>query len=89
MKKILIIHGPNLNLLGVREPEVYGSMTLGELNDRIREAAGKAGVEIDEREVLAPRTTARVIGKVLVQLQRYLDVLTREQLLSNATQRRG
>ena len=32
-KKILILHGPNLNLLGTREPDVYGDMTLSQLND--------------------------------------------------------
>ena len=37
MKTILIIHGPNLNLLGKREPEVYGSMTLDELNQMMKE----------------------------------------------------
>ena len=36
MKKILIMNGPNLNLLGIREPDVYGSMSLGDLNDYIR-----------------------------------------------------
>jgi 3-dehydroquinate dehydratase-2 len=35
MVKVLILHGPNLNLLGEREPEVYGSMTLVELNERL------------------------------------------------------
>ncbi|MDC1486045.1 type II 3-dehydroquinate dehydratase [Flavobacteriales bacterium] len=46
MKKILILHGPNLNLLGVREPEVYGSMTLAELNDALQTIAFEGGFEL-------------------------------------------
>ena len=38
MKRILIIHGPNLDRLGIREPEVYGKETLSELNEAIRKA---------------------------------------------------
>ena len=41
--KIQVIHGPNLNLLGKREPEVYGRQTLAEINERIDRAAAKAG----------------------------------------------
>ena len=46
MKKILILHGPNLNLLGVREPEVYGSMTLAELNDALQTIAFESGFKL-------------------------------------------
>jgi 3-dehydroquinate dehydratase-2 len=46
VKKILILHGPNLNLLGVREPEVYGSMTLAELNDALQTIAFEGGFEL-------------------------------------------
>lgn len=45
--KIAVIHGPNLRLLGRREPEVYGTDTLEDVNDRIRELAGTLGAEIE------------------------------------------
>jgi 3-dehydroquinate dehydratase-2 len=44
--KILVIHGPNLNLLGTREPEVYGTDTLKEINARIRSHAKDKGVSV-------------------------------------------
>ncbi len=44
--KILIIHGPNLNLLGKREPGVYGSMTMEQINDRLQAHAAETGFEL-------------------------------------------
>ncbi len=44
--KILVIHGPNLNLLGLREPEVYGSITLEEINERLRSHAAGKGIQV-------------------------------------------
>lgn len=44
--KVLVIHGPNLNLLGIREPAVYGDASLAEVNDLIREKAEHLGVEV-------------------------------------------
>jgi 3-dehydroquinate dehydratase-2 len=44
--KILVLHGPNLNLLGTREPEVYGSMSLDDINNKVIELGKELGVEI-------------------------------------------
>jgi 3-dehydroquinate dehydratase-2 len=44
--KFLLLHGPNLNLLGTREPEIYGSLTLDDINTRIIEAGRELGVEV-------------------------------------------
>lgn len=46
MKKIIIVHGPNLNLLGKREPHIYGTRSLDDLNKAVRDKAGKLGVEV-------------------------------------------
>ena len=46
MPAVLILHGPNLNLLGEREPAVYGSLTLEEINRRLVEAGRGVGIEV-------------------------------------------
>ena len=46
-KRILVIHGPNLNLLGRREPDVYGTQTLSDIDNALEAAAKELGVEID------------------------------------------
>ena len=48
--KILFLNGPNLNLLGQREPAVYGRTTLAEIEAQVRKRAGAAGAEIDFRQ---------------------------------------
>lgn len=46
MARILVLHGPNLNLLGTREPEHYGTTTLAEINARLEREAAAAGHEL-------------------------------------------
>ena len=45
--KLLVINGPNLNLLGIREPDIYGQQTFSALEDFIRAAAAEYGVEVE------------------------------------------
>ncbi|NLS10997.1 type II 3-dehydroquinate dehydratase [Nesterenkonia sp. MY13] len=45
--RLLIVHGPNLNLLGTREPEIYGSDTLEDVNELCRSTAARYGLEIE------------------------------------------
>lgn len=47
MMKILVIHGPNLNLLGKREPEIYGSTTIDEINTLLKKEAQSLGTDIE------------------------------------------
>jgi len=44
--KVLVLHGPNLNLLGAREPEIYGSMTLSDINTKLIELGKEIGAEL-------------------------------------------
>lgn len=48
--KIFVLNGPNLNLLGVREPDVYGTATLSDLESKLNEAANVLGCEVDFRQ---------------------------------------
>ena len=50
MPAIYVLNGPNLNLLGTREPEVYGATTLPQIEQRLRDACGRRGYDLEFRQ---------------------------------------
>jgi 3-dehydroquinate dehydratase-2 len=50
MEPVLILHGPNLNLLGEREPEVYGHLTLAQINQRLEDEGKVLGIEVQVQQ---------------------------------------
>jgi len=50
MRSVLVLHGPNLNLLGTREPGIYGTLTLAEIDRRLVELGRELGVEVRTRQ---------------------------------------
>ncbi len=63
MPKILVIHGPNLNLLGKREVEVYGNVTIDEINKDLSSLAKKRGVSIETMQSNHEGEIVDVLGK--------------------------
>jgi 3-dehydroquinate dehydratase II len=58
---VLVIHGPNLNLLGEREPEIYGRVRLSEIDRRLRELAKELGLEI---EIFQSNSEGAIIDRI-------------------------
>lgn len=63
MKKILVIHGPNLNLLGTREVNVYGTTTINDINDELQKTARSKGVELEIMQSNHEGEIVEAIGK--------------------------
>lgn len=61
MKKILVIHGVNLNMLGIREPGLYGNMTLEQINERILEKSKELGFDT---EVFQSNFEGEIVEKI-------------------------
>lgn len=61
MARLLVLHGPNLNLLGTREPEIYGSDTLDDINGRLESAAQAAGHQLVCRQSNAEHELVELI----------------------------
>ncbi len=59
--KALIIHGPNLNMLGKREPEIYGTLSLNEINKRIRSTAAELGLKVS---IVQSNSEAEIIDAI-------------------------
>ncbi len=47
MSHLLVLHGPNLNLLGTREPEIYGTLTLCDINQQLKQLASSKGFDVE------------------------------------------
>ncbi len=63
MPRILVIHGPNLNLLGKREPEIYGKVSLTQINKALKELAKEKNIEIDIVQTNHEGEIVELIGK--------------------------
>lgn len=61
MMKVLVIHGPNLNMLGQREPEIYGNLTLNDIDNRIKAAAGDAGIDVS---IVQSNSEAEIVNRI-------------------------
>ncbi|MCW5600766.1 type II 3-dehydroquinate dehydratase [Nitrosomonas sp.] len=71
-KHILVIHGPNLNLLGKREPEIYGKTTLNDINKKLHEIAHAAKAKLD---VLQSNSEGILIDRIQLAMQDGTDFI--------------
>ena len=74
MKKILVLHGPNLNLLGLREPSVYGSTSLTDLNQTLQADAKAAGFTLSAHQTNSEADMITFIHHMLSDETDYLII---------------
>lgn len=74
MSDILVLHGPNLNLLGVREPEIYGTETLDDINNRLLAEAERAGVSLTCLQSNAESELIEAIHRARAEGTRYVVI---------------
>jgi 3-dehydroquinate dehydratase II len=72
VKKILVLHGPNLNMLGLREPEIYGDVTLDRINRNLFQVAESAGVVL---ETFQSNAEAELIDRIQQALNDETDFI--------------
>ena len=60
-KRILVIHGPNLNMLGQREPEIYGNQSLDEINDQLLKLGAKLNLVLD---IFQSNHEGEIVGRI-------------------------
>ena len=80
-KRILVLHGPNLNLLGTREPEIYGRLTLAEINETLKVRAKELGV--DEINFLQSNFEGELVEAVQKARGRYDFILLNAAALTH------
>jgi 3-dehydroquinate dehydratase-2 len=71
-RRVLVIHGPNLNMLGKREPDVYGSVTLDEINASLSEKASSMGSAID---IFQSNHEGEIVDKIQSALSSYVGLI--------------
>ena len=72
-KRILVLHGPNLNLLGSREPEIYGKTTLNDINEILKHKAKE--LNVDEIDFLQSNFEGELVGAIQKARGRYDFIL--------------
>ncbi len=72
MKKILVIHGPNLNLLGKREPNIYGKITIDQINKKLQALAKKKKIKLD---IFQSNHEGEIVDKIQKAKKSYSSLL--------------